>query len=406
MSSLTPRSRQMSAVRSTERGFAVEELLARCQRTLEHRHSLLQRLGKTLLLLPEHLRDALAGFRQFRKRSTHRAIETGDQAIKKRLLLPELVAVPDRAADDPPQHVAAPLVPGNHSVDDQKAAGADMVGDDVERRVRKRLLSGLARSRTNQVLEQIDLVVRVNALQHCRDALEAHSGIDGRLRQRMQHTRIVAVELHEHEIPDLDVAVAVGVGAARRPALDPRAVVVEDLTAGAARAGVRHLPEIVGLVFLAARLVADAHAAFGRHADHLRPQDVRFVVGFVYGGPEPLGRQAVDLGEQLPREVNRVLLEIVAEREVAEHLEERVVARGISHVLQVVVLAARAHAALRSRCAHVRALLPAEERVLELHHPGVHEQQRRVVRGHERARGHDRVGLRAKILEKARADLA
>jgi hypothetical protein len=40
------------------------------------------------------------------------------------------------------------------------------------------------------------------------------------------------------------------------------------------------------------------------------------------------------------------LLEIIAEAEVAEHLEEGVMARGVAHVLQIVVLAAGAHALL------------------------------------------------------------
>jgi hypothetical protein len=41
------------------------------------------------------------------------------------------------------------------------------------------------------------------------------------------------------------------------------------------------------------------------------------------------------------------VLEIVAEREVAQHLEEGVVARRVADVFQVVVLAAGAHAFLR-----------------------------------------------------------
>ena len=195
----------------------------------------------------------------------------------------------------------------------------------------------------------------------------------------------VAVELHEHEIPDLDVAVAVGLGRSRRAAPDFRAVVVEDLRARAARAGVGHLPEIVARV-LGALVVADAHAALGRHADVLRPEVVRLVVVDVDGRPQLLRRQAVDLGQQLPRVADRVALEIVAEAEVAEHLEERVVARRVADVLEIVVLAAGAHAALRRRRAHVGPLVDAEEHVLELDHARIDEQQRRIVAGHERRR--------------------
>ena len=54
----------------------------------------------------------------------------------------------------------------------------------------------------------------------------------------MERGPLVPVDLHEDEVPDLDVAVAVGLGRAGRPALHLGPVVVEDLRARAARAGV------------------------------------------------------------------------------------------------------------------------------------------------------------------------
>ena len=256
---------------------------------------------------------------------------------------------------------------------------ADVVGDHLERIVREVFRAGLARRRLDEILEEIDLVVRVHALQHRGDALEAHAGVDRRLRQRVERAFLVAVELHEHEVPDLDVAVAVRVGRAGRAAGDFRAVVVEDLAARTAGTGVGHLPEVVALVLARAGLVADADAALGRHADLFRPDVEGLVVLVVDGRPQLVFRQLVDLGQQLPREADRIALEVVAEAEVAEHLEERVVARGVADVLEVVVLAAGAHAALRGRRAHVGPLLLAEEDVLELDHARVGEEQRRVV---------------------------
>ena len=44
--------------------------------------------------------------------------------------------------------------------------------------------------------------------------------------------------------------------------------------------------------------------------------------------------------------VDRLLLEIIAEREIAEHFEEGVVARGVADIVEVVVLAAGADALL------------------------------------------------------------
>jgi hypothetical protein len=57
------------------------------------------------------------------------------------------------------------------------------------------------------------------------------------------------------------------------------------------------------------------------------------------------GRPSV-FGQELPGEADRLALEVVAEAEVAEHLEEGVMPGGVADVLQVVVLAAGAHAAL------------------------------------------------------------
>jgi hypothetical protein len=218
------------------------------------------------------------------------------------------------------------------------------------------LLAGLARRRLDQRLEQVDLVVRVHVLQHCRDALQAHAGVDAGFGERREDAFRVPVILHEHEVPDLDVAVAVRLRGSRRAAGDARAVVVEDLAAGAAGPGVGHLPEVVGLVLLPARLVADAHDALARHLDVVRPQVEGFVVGLVHRDPEPLGRESVHLRQQLPGVADRILLEVIAEAEVAQHLEEGVVARGVADVLQVVVLAAGAHAPLRGGSAGIGAL--------------------------------------------------
>jgi hypothetical protein len=162
---------------------------------------------------------------------------------------------------------------------------------------------------------------------------------------------------------------------------DVLAVVVEDLGAGAAGAGVAHHPEVVGGV-AGALVVADADHALGRHADFLGPDVVGLVVLGIHGDGELVLGQLEDAGEQLPGVVDRVALEVVAEAEVAQHLEEGVVAGGVADVLEVVVLAAGAHAFLRGGGAGVGALVEAEEDVLELVHACVGEQQGRVFVGH------------------------
>src|SRR5262249_830691 len=86
-------------------------------------------------------------------------------------------------------------------------------------------------------------------------------------------------------------------------------------------------------------------------------------------------------------------------------LEERVVARRLAHLIEVVVLAAGADALLRGRRTLVRALVDAREHVLELDHARVREQQRGIVGRNERARRHDLVALAAEKLEKCFANL-
>jgi hypothetical protein len=131
-------------------------------------------------------------------------------------------------------------------------------------------------------------------LQHRGQAFQAHAGVDAGLGQLVHHVRAallvdLTIELHEHVVPDLDVAVAVFIRRARWAAGDLRAVVVEDLGAWSAGAGVAHHPEVVGGE-RGALVVADAHDALGRHADVLVPDLIGLVVVSIDGDPELLFR--------------------------------------------------------------------------------------------------------------------
>ena len=107
-----------------------------------------------------------------------------------------------------------------------------------------------------------------------------------------------------------------------------------------------------------------------RQAGDLVPDRGGVVVLARDGDQQAVLRQAEIPGQQLPGVRDRRLLEVVAEAEIAQHLEERVVAGGVADIVQVVVLAAGAHAFLRRGGADVGPpLLPGED-VLELHHAG------------------------------------
>ena len=167
------------------------------------------------------------------------------------------------------------------------------------------------------------------------------------------------------------------------------AAVDMNLRAAPARARFAHRPEIVG--------GAKFGNPFGRH--DLPPVPVGFVIAgnagftFEHRGVQAVGRQFPHVDEQPPGQFDGVLLEIVPKREVAQHLEKRVVPQRRPDVLEVVVFAADPHALLGTRRPHVLAAILAEEHVLELVHPGVREQERGVVAGNQGSARYDAVAV-------------
>ena len=339
----------------------------------EDAHALIERFREPLFLELEHTHHIVGGRDEFGVGLPHLILQRLDEPVEERVFHTELVAVPYRTPDDTPQNITAAL----------QVARAGHVG-----------------SSPDQCPEQVDVIVVVHALHDRGEPLEPHAGIDRRGRQVVQLTVAAAVVLHEHEVPDLDVAVAVLFGCARRTARHVFTVVVKNLGAGTAGTGVAHGPEVVAFVLPAAGLVADAAEAVGIDADLLEPDVGGLVILCIDRDPEPFPRQPDFLREKLPGVVNCLLLEVVAETEIAEHFEKGMVARGVAHVLEIVVLAARTHAALAAGRARVVALVAAEEHVLELHHAGIREQQGRVVAGHERTARHDLVAVPREIIQK------
>jgi hypothetical protein len=109
--------------------------------------------------------------------------------------------------------------------------------------------------------------------------------------------------------------------------------------------------------------------------------------------------------EQLPGEGDGVLLEIVAEGEITQHLEKGVMAAGVADVIEIVVLASGADHLLRSGGTRVIALFDAGENVLELVHARVGEEQRRVVGRHQRRAANDAMVVGREEVEERLADL-
>ena len=124
----------------------------------------------------------------------------------------------------------------------------------------------------------------------------------------------------------------------------------------------------------------------------------------VDGHHQPLFVEAVFLRDQVPGKFDGVSLEVVAEREVAEHFEERVVAGGIADVVEVIVLAPGPHAFLRGGRPDIGPGFLPGEHVLELHHARVGEHEGRIVARHQRTRCDGLVTVLFEIVEKRSAD--
>ena len=359
-----------------------------------------QGFGETLFFLTDDAGDLVGGGRQLRIGVAHFRRQRRNQLMEEGAFGAQLVAVTDRAAHDPAQHVAAPFVGRQHPVGDQERGGADVIGDHPQRTGVQIRGTGRGGGGLDQVLKQVDLVVAVDALHHRRQPLQPHAGIHRGFGQRVQHAIRAPVELHEHQIPDFDVAVAVFVRRPRRAAGDPRTVVVEDFRAGTAGAGIAHRPEVIALVAFAARLVADAGDTLPGNPDFLGPDLISLVVGLIDRHPQPVRRQLQDPGQKLPAEMDGLALEVVAEAEIAQHLEEGVMTGGVADVFQIVVLAAGPHAALGGGRARVGPSVAAGEHIFELHHAGVSEQQGVIVERDQRAAGHDFMAVVVEVIQK------
>ena len=224
--------------------------------------------------------------------------------------------------------------------------------------------------------EDVDVEIRLDPLQHGGRPLEAHAGVDVLAGQRPQVVGRVAhaIELREDQVPDFDLAeVGVVVDFAARAA-----------NAVGALAGGIGGPE----VFVFAQPLQPLRRKF-----HLvEPDAGRLVVVEIDGGREPLRAQAQPLlgGEELPRPVDGLALEVVAEAEVAQHLEEGVVIGGAADVVDV----AGAEALLAGGGAGEFQLAAAEEVVLELVHARRGEQHRGVPAGDQHVAGPPDAALR------------
>jgi len=254
--------------------------------------------------------------RQFGVAAHHEVDHDPGDLVEEGLAEPQEPAVAHGPTHHAAEHVAPPLVGGEHPVGDEEGGGAHMVGHHPQAHVALGVAS-VAHARqvggeVDQGAEQVRLEVAVDALEHRRDALEPGAGVDARLGQGVQAAVRRAFELHEDEVPEFEEPVAVaGRAAVVRigAGVDPGPVVEVDLAARAAGTGVPHGPEVV--------LLAALHDSLGRHRRLGQPQIGRLVVFLVDRDPQAFLRESQVSHEELPREPDGVPLEVISEGKIA-----------------------------------------------------------------------------------------
>ena len=347
------------------------------QLRLEQRRPGPQRAQERLLLVHGNPLDEVPVALEFRVRAPHDVGHDVDDIGGDEAFGTETLSHEHGPADQPAKHVTAALVRREDTFRDQERERAGMVRDNAKPDVG---LFGApidpardSRRRIKDRCDEIGVEDRLDALDLREDPVEPGSGVDvplGKLRERAVGVTVV---LDEHEVPELDVALAPLGGPATGPVLGPPVEI--DLRTWAAWARLAHLPEVV---------LVESLQSSREQARDVAPERFGLVVGDVDGDPEVLRIKTELPGEQLPRVGDRQVLEVVAETEVPEHLEEgHMTRRGSGHV-DVDGAHARLH---RRRPRRGRRSLGKEVR-LELDHAGDREQHRRVVR--HQARGRER----------------
>ena len=349
--------------------------------------------GKALLLHTDGLYDIVPALDELRIGALIFVDDGIGDLIQERLADAKETAMTGGTAQQAAQHIAAALILRDNAVADHKDGGADVVGDHTDGNILFLILlvgdAGDLADLLHDVLDGIDLKEVIDALHDAGQALQAHAGIDVLVLQGGVMTLAVGIELGEYQVPELNIAVAVtadmAIGTAA--ALFGPAVKV-DLGAGAAGAGA-DLPEVI--------LFAQTDHVVGGDAAALGPDIIGLVIILVNRDIELIDGQLQLLGDELPGPAGSVLLEVIAEGEVAQHLEVGAVAGGLAYIFDIrgtdaLLAAGGAEAAVRQE------LLPGEV-FLEGGHAGIDEQEAGLILRHQRRRGQAGVPLTDKEFE-------
>ena len=330
----------------------------------------------TLLLLC-HASDQLLLSHQLGVVPAHALHEGGDEAVHKGLLeIEESVAIPYRAPEDSADNVARSGTGGQLSVGNGKGYRSYVVSDHAHSYVgllRRTIgYAGDLCDLADEWLEDISVVIGLLPLHRHAKALQPHAGIDDVVRQSLEVTICHAIVLHEDKVPDLDhqrVVLIDEVSARDAGDLFLAPQVDMDLRAGATGTGLAHLPEVIVLVTIKYPLLRQ----------QLCPGIICLLITFQTllrcslkdGDIEPILGQPVHLRQQLPSPRDDLLLEVISEGPVPQHLKHGMVVGVVSYGGEVIVLTAHAQALLRVGYPRVLPRSIPQDDVLELIHPRI-----------------------------------
>ncbi len=243
---------------------------------------------------------------------------------------------------------------------------------------------------TDKRLKDVGIVIALLPLKDHAKPLEAHTRIDMAMRELLEGAVGLAVVLHEDEVPYLDDLRMVAVHqfpSGHGGTLLGGTKVEMNFATRSARARIAHLPEII-------LLIAAQDTFFGNEP---LPIVVRFAVerhtvlfaSFEDRDIELFLRKSVYLREQLPRPLDRLLLEVVAEGPVAEHLEHGVMVGIVPHLVEVVVFPRNTQTLLCVGHTRIFRRAVAQKNILELVHARIGKHQCRVILYDHRCRRDD-----------------
>ena len=240
---------------------------------------------EAFLFTGQCIHNRLAILDQLRISVTVLIDDHGSQFGHERSLQTDLGSEASRAANDHAANVIAANIPGNHAIRDQESHRPGVIRHHpIGGKVGIHLGYGSVIQLANLFHDrgkEVSAVIRIHVLHDRDDPLETHAGIHVGRRQRIKLGRINAIVLHENQVPDFEIALAIPIYRANMAGdillvAELRTAVNVDFTARPAGTGLGHFPEVL----LAAKI---QHMAL-HHAGLLQP----VAVGFFIRGEVPL----------------------------------------------------------------------------------------------------------------------